>query len=312
MKQLNQQAYEEIRGWVHRNARPLDLAVWRYYFEGGDQQTVLSELAYYQNDDGGFGKIVDPDNWNPDSTPYNAQIVIKLLRQIDFTDVQHPVYQGIFRYLEETEHRSDYGWFFTVPSNDDYPHGVWWDYNQETNVYQSTGTTASLAGFILRYGDPASKLYELACSYAEMLIQRLETAGEFGDMGISGFCELLEDLEAGGLKERFACQVLHNRLPRLVRDKILQETDNFMANPLEFVWSPDSWLYEENKQEVEAALDTLIAQRPAMGVWDIPWNWYKEGQYANEFAISEHWWKSIKATEKLMQLDRFNRLRGDA
>ena len=53
------------------------------------------------------------------STPYNAQIVIKMLRQIEFTDVTHPIYQGIFRYLENTEHKAGYGWFFSIPSNDE-------------------------------------------------------------------------------------------------------------------------------------------------------------------------------------------------
>ncbi|MNW42484.1 hypothetical protein D3C74_196560 [compost metagenome] len=311
MSKLGLSAYYEIREWVHRNARSLDLAVWRYFFEHGDQQSVLSELAYYQNNDGGFGKTIDPDNWNPHSTPYNAQIVIKLLRQIEFTDVKHPIYQGIFHYLETTEHQSDFGWFFTIPSNDDYPHGVWWNYNEETNVYQSIGTTASLAGFILRYGEPESKLYRMACSYTEMLIKKLRSTTEYGDMGIGGYCELLEDIEAAGLEKHFDYEYLRIKVPQLVRDKIRNEPNNFMANPLEFVLSPESVFYEENKQEVEAALNFLIDQRPTTGVWDIPWEWYQGDKYTQAFAISENWWKSIKATEKLLQLKKFNCLEGE-
>ncbi|MDP4146878.1 MAG: hypothetical protein Q8936_20800 [Bacillota bacterium] len=308
MKKLSEAAFYEIRNWVYRNARPLDLALWQYHFEDGSKEAILSALSYYQNSDGGFGNTIDPDNWNPDSTPYNAQIVIKMLRQIDFIDVMHPIYQGIFRYLENTEHRAEYGWIFTIPSNNDYPHGVWWDYNAETNKYQSIGVTTSLSGFILRYGDKESKLYKMALSYTEILIERLKLTTQCGDMGVSGYCELLEDIEGAGLMDRFDYGYLREKLPCLVRDKINNEKDNFMANPLEFVLSPNSRFYDENKAEVEEALDSIIDQRPALGVWSIPWEWYNGNKYPKAFAISENWWKAFKAIEKLLQLRSFGRL----
>ncbi|HEX9063277.1 MAG TPA: hypothetical protein VF941_24155 [Clostridia bacterium] len=308
MKKLSSKALSEVSEWIHRNARSLDLALWEYHFENGSKEVVLSALSYYQNTDGGFGNTIDPDNWNPDSTPYNAQIVIKMLRQIHFTDVAHPIYQGIFRFLENTEYKADYGWFFTIPSNDKYPHGVWWDYNAQTNTYQSIGTTASLSGFILRYGDKKSKLYQIALSYTEILIEKLKSTTEYGDMGVAGYCDLLDDIEGAGLTDSFDYAYLCDRVPCLVHDKIRNETNNFMANPLEFVLSPSSRFYEENKHEVESALDLLIDQKPVTGVWDIPWEWYNGDKYVKAFAISENWWKSIKAIEKLLQLKSFGRL----
>ncbi|MNR68891.1 hypothetical protein D3C85_1937540 [compost metagenome] len=44
--------YKGIRSWVYRNARPLDLARWKYHFENGDPGDVLEALAAYQNEDG--------------------------------------------------------------------------------------------------------------------------------------------------------------------------------------------------------------------------------------------------------------------
>jgi hypothetical protein len=309
MKSLSKQAYQEIKEWVHRNARPLDLALWRYHFEEGKREEVLTELAYFQNEDGGFGKKIDPDNWNPASTPYNAQIVIKFLRGIDFVDLNHPIYEGILRYLENTEHRCEYGWRFTIPSNNDHPHGIWWEFNEETNVYQSIGTTASLTGFLLRYVERNTKLYGIAVEYAHKLIRSLRSKTEFGDMGIGGYCELLEDIEAAGLMNEFDYELFREVLPVLVRQKILRETDNFMANPLEFVTEPCNRYYEANKAEVEAALDKMIDQRHELGVWDIPWEWYNGGNYPKAFAVSENWWKAIKATEKLLLLRRFGRIK---
>jgi hypothetical protein len=308
MKKLSKKAYVEISEWVHRNARPIDLALWQYHFEYGSKEAVISALKYYQNSDGGFGNAIDSDNWNPNSTPYNTQFVIKILRQIDFIDITHPIYQGIFSYLEKTEHKADYGWIFTIPSNDDYPHGIWWEYNPQTNTYQSIGTTASLSGFILRYGDSESKLYKMSFSYIEMLIEKLKSTTEYGDMGVGGYCELLEDIEGAKLMDSFNYAYLRDKVSCLVRDKIRNERNNFMANPLEFVLSPNSRFYEENKEEVEAALDLIIDQRPELGVWNIPWQWYNGDKYLKAFAISENWWKSFKAIEKLLQLKNFGRL----
>ena len=307
MKKLDQQAFKQISHWIHLNARALDLALFQYYFENGSKEAILSALSYYQNSDGGFGNAIDPDSWNPNSTPYNAQIVIKMLRQIDFIDVTHPIYKGIFRYLENTEHKADYGWLFTIPSNNDYPHGVWWDYNADTNTYQSTGTTASLSGFILRYVDKESKLYKIALAYTELLLEKLKSTSPLGDMGVSGYCELLEDIEGAGLRSYFDYIYLCDKMQNLVSEKIQKETDNFMANPLEFVLSPNSRYYEENKKEVNAALDLLIDQRPEGGVWPIPWEWYNNDKYPKAFAISENWWKAFKSIEKLLQLKSFGR-----
>jgi hypothetical protein len=308
MKKLNQNVLNEIKNWIYRNARPLDLALWKYHFENGSREDILSILSHYQNSDGGFGNTIDPDSWNPNSTPYNAQIVIRMLRQINFIDITHPIYQGIFCYLENTEHKADYGWFFTIPSNNDYPHGVWWDYNPQDNTFQSIGITASLSGFILQYGDKKSNIYQMAINYTEMLIEKLKSTTQYGDMGVYGYCELLESVEGAGLMNDFDYICFHDKVQCIVRDKICNEATNFMANPLEFVLSPNSKFYKENKEEVEAALDRIVIQRHEMGVWDIPWEWYNGNKYPKAFAISENWWKSYKAIEKLLQLKSFNRL----
>ncbi len=308
MKKLSKEAFEEIKGWIYRNARPLDLAFWRYQFESGDKNEILNILKCYQNEDGGLGKTIDPDSWNPNSTPYNVQTVIKILRQIDFVDITHPLYQGIFRFLENTEHKSDRGWFFTVPSNDLYPRGVWWNYGEEYNFTQNIGTTASLCGFILRYVEKTSGLYQLAFNYTQMLIERLKTETEHGDMGVYGYCEMIEDIEAAGLSKELEFDFLTEKVAVLVQEKIIKEKDNFMANPLEFVTSPQSKYYNENKDEVEKALDNIVESRPIGNVWGIPWEWYNEYTASKNFAISENWWKAAKATEKLMQLRTFGRL----
>ena len=80
MKQLISADFQEIRQWVHQNARTVDLAVWQYHFEGGPAEAILYELAFYQNADGGFGRALEPDNWNPASSPYATLYAANMLR----------------------------------------------------------------------------------------------------------------------------------------------------------------------------------------------------------------------------------------
>ncbi len=72
MKKISKKAFEEIRLWIYRNSRQLDLAMWQYEFENGNKDNVLLALSYYQNVDGGFGNALEPDCWNPESTPYTT------------------------------------------------------------------------------------------------------------------------------------------------------------------------------------------------------------------------------------------------
>jgi hypothetical protein len=308
MKKLSKVAFLQIGDWIYRNARPLELALWKYFFENGNVNDVLTILQYYQNDDGGFGKTIEPDNWNPESTPYTAQFVIKMLRGLDFIDITHPIYAGIIKFLEKTEFKSEYGWFFTIPSNNNFPRGDWWTYSPDGNVVQSVGTTASLCGFILRFAEKSSAIYEIARKYALMLIERLKNKTEHGDMGVSGYYELADDIQAAGLESEFDFSFLSEKVSFLVCEKILKEKDNFMANPLEFITSPKSKYFNDNKDEVEAALDSIIEGRNEDGVWNIPWEWHNEFTVSKNFAISENWWKSAKAIDKLLLLRNFGRL----
>ena len=41
MRKLSKSAYKEIRTWIYRNARPLELALWQFCFEGGTREQVM-------------------------------------------------------------------------------------------------------------------------------------------------------------------------------------------------------------------------------------------------------------------------------
>lgn len=309
MEVLSKKDFIEVRSWVRRNARPLENALWNYHFEGESVDTVLSILEEYQQQDGGFGNAIEADSWNPDSSPYSTSFAIEILKQIGFYDISHPIYKGIFHYLEHTEYQGEAGWFFTVPQNDQYPHAIWWTYDEEGNTKcQNIGVTSDLCGFILRFGDKNSALYERAMRYTDMLIKRLKEDENLGDMGLLSFCSLYENLVAGGYEDNFDLDFLEKQTRNLVRKHFHEYVWTNHQDMISVLPNASIYYYEDYKQEVSDALDELIQIRPKGGVWSIPWEWYDNGKYMKEFAISENWWRAYKAIEKMLFLKEYKRL----
>ncbi|MFQ7672712.1 MAG: hypothetical protein ACLRLY_09730 [Clostridium sp.] len=99
-KEAFDNAYHRARRFVYKNARPLELAKWQYHFENGSREAVLETLACYQNTDGGFGYGLEPDYWNPHSSPSQTYEATEIIWEIGMEreDADHPVIQGILEY----------------------------------------------------------------------------------------------------------------------------------------------------------------------------------------------------------------------
>ncbi len=312
MKSLSKQAFEEIRLWIYRNARPIELARWQYEFENGSKEAVLSALSLYQNEDGGFGNTLEPDSWNPDSSPYTTLNAIGILNEIDFTDKSHKIMQGIFQFLESGKYANENGWLFNIPSNNDYPHAPWWTYDSEANEYESIGVSAGIVCFLLKFADRDSELYKRALSIAGRLIGRLNTPGNYGEMGVGGYCILKDMIGQLGLTDRFDMELMSNTVKKLVNDAIERDISKWAyygKTPSSFISSPSGEFYKDNEEILQRELDYIIETRTEKGVWGITWSWFENNEkYPKEFAISENWWKADTAIGKLKLLRNFDRL----
>ncbi len=312
MKRLSKQAFEEIRLWIYRNARQIELALWQYHFENGSKEAVLSALSLYQNDDGGFGNTFEPDSWNPNSSPYTTLTAINKLNDINFTDKNHPIMQGIFRFIESGIHSDENGWLFSIPTNDDYPHAPWWTYDSEANKYESIGVSSGITCFILKFADKDSQIYRRAITVVNKLIDKLNTSGKYGDMGIGGYCILKDTLRQLNMADKFDMEFLSNTVKQLVNASIERDASKWAyygKTPSDFITSPDSEFYKDNEEIILRELDYIIDVRPNNGVWGITWSWFDNNElYPKEFAISENWWRADIALRKTKLLKSFNRL----
>jgi len=313
MKIIDRAAYDEIRIWMHRNAREIDLAVWKFLFENGNAEGVLSALSAYQNADGGFGNALEPDSWNPGSSPYTTLCAAGKLEAIDFTDSNHQIIRGILKFLESGAHRTENGWLFNIPGNDAYAHAPWWGYDPEANQTEHLGVTAGLVCFVLKFAEKKSSLYEMAFSFAEKLLKSFEEPGGKGDMGLTGYRMLLEHIVELKLDDKLNISYLSKNIKKNVDEAIVRDVSQwpeYSVKPSQFIESPESPFYAGNEDIVEKELDYLIETRPAGGVWGITWSWHENyNKYPKEFAISENWWKASIATGTMTFLKKFGRIK---
>jgi hypothetical protein len=155
-------------------ARPIEALRLKHLIEGNQDQQIFDELFKYQNPDGGFGHGLEPDFWNPNSSPIQTWTAMTILRKIDF-NLDDPKVTLMFSYLEQTIDPETLSWPYAIPTNDQYPHAPWWKYRNEEASYNPT---ASIAGFVLKYANPIHPLFRLSnkiCRQAiDFIIERKE------------------------------------------------------------------------------------------------------------------------------------------
>lgn len=299
--------FEKARVFVYRNARPIELALWRYHFEDGAKEDVIRVLAAFQNEDGGFAHALEADSFNPNSCPIQTWNAASILKQIGFDDASHPIIKGILRYLDSGADFSEKHkqWLNTVKSNDDYPHAIWWDYTESDDSFRYN-PTAYLAGFILRFADKDSSLYKKAEEIA------LEAYGWFCSnvpLGWSDvtkcFAGLYDYLSEAGT-ELVDMDEFAQKLKEEAGADICRDTDKwgveYVCQPSAFVRGKDSMFYKGNEELVRKECELIAGSQLEDGSYNLPWIWCNDYK---EYTLAANWWKSVQLIEKMSFLKEF-------
>jgi hypothetical protein len=235
VKKLALDDFIKLRRLVFRGATPLVFTQWRCAFENGDPEDVLDVLACYQNEDGGFGHALEANSWNPNSSPYITDMAIAcFINGIDytFTDCSHPVLKGILKYLASGAYATETGWLGIngVPSNNDYSHAPWFHYDPASEP--ESLDPRNVVAFILKYADTSSTLYQKALKIQKTLPKN----------------KSIPDLSSYD-PTQFLC---------------------WLPMPTDIVDSPDSPLYPQYKELVEAELDGIVDRLHTIQVLPVP------------------------------------------
>lgn len=301
--------FQKARTFIYRHARSLDFARWQYHFENGSAESVLCALTFYQNEDGGFGHALEADAWNPNSSPIQTWAATETLHEIGFTDASHPIISGILRYLASGKDFNGSFWYNTVKSNNDYPHAPWWHTESDSACHNDYNPTASLAGFIIRFADKKSDLYQLGSRIIKEAFVHFQNTENHNDMHTIGcYISMFEDCK----KADFVGIDMNNfeeKLCNIVSENITKNTaeweQGYVCMPSQFINGKDSPFYAKNKEIADAECDFILRTQLDDGSWHIPWGW---NDYPDEWAISKNWWKSNGIIGNLLYLKAFGKL----
>ena len=283
---------EKSGSFIYRNARPLDLARWMYLFENGDRDSVLNILAAYQNEDGGFGHGLEPDCWTPDSSPVQTWTATEIIKETGLEDAEHPVIQGILKYLSSGMDFDGHTWANTVPSNNDAPHAPWWTYSPSHEV--SYNPTACFTGFILKYAQPGSELYQTALRLLQEAYSFFKTNFPLESMHtVSCFVELYGYLRGGKAWGAVDPDEFRDLLNRQISRTLTRDTSvwavEYVCKPSLFIDSKDSDFYAGCSELCDFECEFISDSQQADGTWAVTWAW---SDYPEQWHISKNWWKS--------------------
>ncbi|MBR3753773.1 MAG: hypothetical protein IKK49_01565, partial [Clostridia bacterium] len=276
-----------------------ELAIYKYFFENESNQAVVDELLKFQNYDGGFGNAIEPDFFNPNSSPIATNDAVITLCRVNALDRESDILKGIVRYLESHDSFDEdkKRWLFAIESNEDYPHAIWWE--KKGDGISGFNPSISLAAFMICYGNRTS-LYE---EIVKEGFEYLETAEEISGDSLKCFLLAYELLKANNISNIIDLDCFKDLLYKAVDNSICKDISKY---GVEYVPMPSdffsgtylAFITPEIKPLIAAEKDILGKLQTEDGGFDITWKWYTP--YPDEYEQARAWWRPRITIEKLL------------
>jgi hypothetical protein len=296
MKKLSRENLKQAETFLGSQARPLEQALFATFFRGAPAEWALSELAAFQNSDGGFGHGLEPDVQMSSSSILATTVALQHLRALQVS-AGHPLVLGAVRYLMDTYDSEAVAWPFVPPQVDAAPHAPWWQYNADLSQYLAN-PRAEIVGFLFDYAElvPAD------------LCETLLTA----------VTEYLEDPAVELTMHELLCYVRlveTESLPADAHDRLLSELqpllnsgvatdpstwDGYVLKPLMVAPSPASLFAESVQKIIGENLDFEIDRQQKDGSWAPNWSWGE--------AYPEAWFHAKRAWKGVLTVNMINAL----
>ncbi len=262
---LSKERLEAARTFMSKEARPLDLALWRLAFEGGEGAAVIAALAPFQNADGGFGHGLEPDLATPASSGIATSVGLRHLRRAG-APADHPMVRAALGWT--AANIADGVWTIIDAHVDDGPHAPWWNYDAELAdrwlAFQFNPTAEILAAlYVFRAAAPEG-LIEAA--EARMRRTTVQTEVITGAYDLRCAVVLAEtDSAPADLREGLSALLL--------RSVEAHDAADEHAPALDLAPTPGSWLAGVLAAQIEPAAATLIEGQQDDGGWLPFWDW---------------------------------------
>lgn len=303
---LTKAAQEQARTFIFAQGRPLEQARYTYHFENGTAESVLTELAKFQNSDGGFGHALEPDMRLSASSVLATTVALQILREIA-AGSQQALVQAAMRYLMNSYEAENKVWPIIPRHDNDFPHAPWW--HDDGHIRRNFGQflanpRAEIVGYLFAYADlvPAGFAQEMA----EAIIAHIDTYADKVDM--HDLACYITTAESPALPHHIRQQLLpklnHSLLATVETDPT--KWSGYTPKPLAYIHHPKSPFASLMPAALAANLDDTITRQQDDGSWPPPWSW--ADNYPEAWAQAKNDWAGILTLNTLKQLQAFGRL----
>jgi len=305
-KLMNRAAFDRAAQFMREEARPLERALFAYYFEKGSRTSVLAALVPYQNPDGGFGHGIEPDIRSEASTVIGTVAALDIMRRVRANE-DTPGLPAALGYLVEAYDVDSGRWPIVPPDIEDAPHAPWWGYADSAENFLGfwANPRASVVAHLQQYLRLSpSPFTENARQAVVDDLMRYSQRMEMHDL----LC-FLDLLETDGLPREHYESIL-DKLRRALPHSVVTEPakwGGYGLQPLEVVYFPGSPLAGVLDQAViDANLDYFIDEQQPNGSWAPNWTW--DFIDADAWAAADREWRGILTLRKLRTLRAYGRI----
>ncbi len=307
-KLLSRGRYAQARKYLLASARPLEAAMYRYRFEEGDAEAVLTELAKFQNPDGGFGNALEPDLRSPASSPLATTTALQRLRMLN-APAQHPLVAGAIRYLVAAYDAAYQSWPLVRPESEAAPHAPWWNQEGLEGRFGSFAVNprAEVLGYFHEFAEETdAQAVTLRDTLTPIVFQDLlqRTEPLSGDAFLC--CQRLVD--SPGVPSSMAVD-LQRWLLRMADTAVATEPaawSGYVLLPLQVAPNRTAPMGIPLAHVLPANLDFVIDSQAEDGSWAPTWSWF--GAYPEDWPLAERDWRGVLTLERLEWLHAYDRI----
>jgi hypothetical protein len=296
-------AYSRAREFLLTQARPLERALFRFHFENAPAAEARRALAAFQNQDGGFGRALEPDCRLPDSSALATSVAFQHLRAIGVS-ARDPMVQAAVQWTQAAFDRALRRWLLVPAAVNNWPHAPWWTWQGPGKPGFTANPGVEFVAHLWRYREAAdAEFLSEITALAEQLIETLPAQPEMHDL----LCliDLAETPSVPAALRNLTAERVRRAGPTIVARDPAAWT-GYGVKPLLLAPRADSLLTPLLGQAVAANLDFEIGRQGANGAWAPNWTW--GGQYPNDWPQAEAEWKGVLTLQTLLTLHSYHPL----
>lgn len=299
---LSGESFTRAIAFIETTGRPLERALAQYYFAHGTREDVMTDLATFQNADGGFATILESDVRWRGSSPMATRLALGIMHDVHAPTTDERVRRAVAYLVAQFD--TEQGYWHALPEEvNTAPHAPWWHFHEATgkcDVESPVFPTAAIAGYLHDYASvlPTGLLNRVTNSSLNYLVASPDS------MAMSDVEMLVDLVEQLAPADRIAAVGKVDRVLSTIIARNPEQWKTYSPQPLMYVRTPESPFYRGLEQAVAANLDYVIATQQADGGWTPNWTW--EMSYPADWEVAKREWRAKLTLQNLRALDAYH------